>query len=94
MNRDDDAQAEFRFVGDTVWGDNADKETPLQHNIQIDIGVDATDIWMVFNKATSAVQLTHEEGLKFLNQFSQALGEGRAMRHADLIDKAYPEKEE
>jgi hypothetical protein len=64
----------------TVWACDAERESPMFDNIQIEIGCDETDIWLVFNKSASAVQMTHAEALEFMNQFSEALGEGRMLK--------------
>jgi hypothetical protein len=72
----DGKQGEFQYTdGETVWGDNADKENSLYHNIQIDIGVDTRDIWMVFNKETSAVQLTHDDCRRLIRNLQVALND-------------------
>jgi hypothetical protein len=62
----------------TVWADDAEKESALQNNVQIEIGCDTTDIWFSFNKATSAVQMTHAEAKKLMEEMSVALEEAEA----------------
>ena len=64
----------------TVWACDAERESPMFDNIQIEIGCDATDIWLSFNKTTSALQFTHAEALEFMNQFSERLGEARMLK--------------
>ena len=43
--------------------------------MQIEIGCDATDIWLVFNKSTPNVQMTHAEARVFIEEFSKILSD-------------------
>ena len=69
-----------REIPVTIWAKDSESDSKLYDNVQIEIGVDDKDIWLAFNKSTSAVQMTHAEALEFINQFSEALGEARMLR--------------
>jgi hypothetical protein len=64
----------------TTWAKDQESESQLYDNVQVEIGYDDKDIWLAFNKSTSALQFTHAEALEFMNQFSQTLGEARILR--------------
>jgi len=64
----------------TIWAKDSESDSRLYDNVQVEIGYDAKDIWLAFNKSTSAIQFTHAEALEFMNQFSEALGEARMLR--------------
>ena len=64
----------------TIWAKDSESESQMYDNVQVEIGYDAKDIWLAFNKSTSAIQFTHAEALEFMNQFSEALGEARMLR--------------
>ena len=66
----------------TTWAKDHESDSKLYDNVQIEIGCDAKDIWLAFNKSTSAIQFTHAEALGFMNEFSKALGEGRTLKEA------------
>jgi len=51
----------------TVWAEDSESQ------VQIEIGVDATDIWMAFNKSTAVVQMTHAECRELIKQLEEAL---------------------
>ena len=57
----------------TIWGDDKDKSSAMQNNVQIEIGCDETDLWLAFNKETAAVQMTHAEAWELLGQMQEAL---------------------
>jgi hypothetical protein len=57
----------------TVWGKDSESDTNLYDNVQIEIGCDATDIWLSFNKSVAAVQMTHAEYRELLKQMEEAL---------------------
>ena len=59
----------------TVWACDAERESPMFDNIQIEIGCDETDIWLVFNKSASAVQMTHAEARELIEQIGVILAE-------------------
>ena len=64
----------------TIWAKDSESDSKLYDNVQVEIGCDDKDIWLAFNKSITAVQFTHEEALEFMNEFSKALGEGRALK--------------
>ena len=57
----------------TVWGDDNESR------VQIEMDADATDIWLAFNKMTSAVQMTHAEAEVFIKEFQEMLAKGKQM---------------
>jgi hypothetical protein len=72
----------------TVWGDDEDKELALQHNVQIEIGCDSTDLWLAFNKKTAAVQMTHEDARILIKEMEEALA------RIQVVETTEVEKEE
>jgi len=74
-------------IFDTVWADDEDKESALQHNVQIQIGYDAADIWLGFNKKTSAVQLTHHDMRRLICELQGALVECDKLAVAEIREK-------
>jgi hypothetical protein len=63
----------------TVWAKDQESESASYDNVQIEIGCDAKDIWLAFNKATAAVQMTHAEARELIEQMKSAMEE--AMNH-------------
>jgi hypothetical protein len=59
----------------TVWGDDVEKTSKLQNNVQIEIGVDETDLWLTFNKHTTAVVMTRAEAEQLVVELRYALDE-------------------
>ena len=57
----------------TVWAKDQESESELYDNVQIEIGCDARDIWLVFNRATAAVQMTHAECEELIKELRSAL---------------------
>ena len=78
----------------TIWAKDSESESKLYDNVQIEIGCDAKDIWLVFNKSTNAVQFTHAEALEFMNEFSKALGEGRTLAFEKSSERLFVEEED
>ena len=57
----------------TIWADDADKDSAMQNNVQIEIGCDETDLWLAFNKETAAVQMTHAEAMRLITDMQNAM---------------------
>ena len=68
----------------TVWGEGRPEETEGDefNRVQIEIGCDATDIWMAFNKRTSAVQMTHAECEHLIVELQAALSVQKQIKEA------------
>ena len=64
----------------TIWGCDANRESPMFDNVQMEVGYDSTDIWIAFNKAISAVQLTHAECRLLIGQLQEGLQEAERLR--------------
>jgi hypothetical protein len=71
----------------TIWAKDSESESQMYDNVQIEIGCDAKDIWLAFNKSTSAIQFTHAEALEFMNEFSKALGEARMLKNKERDER-------
>jgi hypothetical protein len=67
----------------TVWADDAEKESNLFSNVQIEIGCDETDLWLSFNKATAAVQFTHAEAVRLIADMQNALREATKVEFSE-----------
>jgi len=78
----------------TVWGEGRPEETQGDefNRVQIEIGCDATDIWLAFNKRTSAVQMTHDEARVLIEQMSAALAEADAKQFEQDSQDLFVEK--
>ena len=78
----------------TVWGEGRPEETEGDefNRVQIEIGCDATDIWLAFNKRTSAVQMTHDEARVLIEQMSAALAEADAKQFEQDSQDLFVEK--
>ena len=57
----------------TIWAKDSESDSKLYDNVQIEIGCDARDIWLVFNKSTSAVQMTHAVARELIKEMQEAL---------------------
>lgn len=64
----------------TIWAKDSESDSKLYDNVQIEIGCDARDIWLVFNKSTSAVQMTHAEARELIVAMERAMGGGGKCR--------------
>jgi hypothetical protein len=56
----------------TVWGVCPVGEAEVSQ-LQIDVGVDAEDLWLVFNKKVSAAVMTREEARQLIVEMQEAL---------------------
>ena len=50
----------------TIWAKDSESDSQLYDNVQVEIGCDAKDIWLAFNKSTAAVQMTHEQASRLI----------------------------
>ena len=79
----------------TVWGEGRPEETDGDefNRVQIELGCDATDIWLVFNRKTSAVQMTHDECRVLMEQMGAAL-DSQELPQPEADAKAFKEDSE
>jgi hypothetical protein len=56
----------------TVWGVCPAGEAEIDQ-LQIDVGVDDTDCWLVFNKRVSAAVMSREEARLLIKEMQEAL---------------------
>jgi len=60
----------------TTWGEGRPEETANDefNRVQVEIGCDATDIWLSFNRSTSAVQMTYDDAAQLIIEMATSLG--------------------
>lgn len=59
----------------TVWGEGpaGEAEHDEFNHVQIDVGVDEKDLWLVFNRKVSAAVMTRGEAQQLIVEMQEAL---------------------